>query len=160
MKSILQRFAIILPFLGLSAALYAQQYRIAARIDNNQRVTLRGHANPNARPQFDRGAVSPSFALPAVTMFFKPSTTQQNALEQTLAEQQDAASPNYHKWLTPEEYGGRFGASQSDIDKISAWLQSQGFSVTDVARSRTWITFSGTAQQVRTRWALRFIATM
>src|SRR3984893_3401535 len=141
---------IILCFCCLSAALlHAQQDRIPTRIDNNRRVPLRGHVHLNARPQYDRGPVAPSFQMPAITVFLKPSSTQQNALEQTLADQQDPASPNYHRWLTPEQYADRFGASQSDIDKIVAWLESQGFSVGEVARSRTWITFSGTAQQVQ-----------
>jgi uncharacterized protein (TIGR03437 family) len=150
MRSVLCRFAVIAPFCCLSGALlYAQQDRIAARIDNNQRVPLQGHVHPNARPQYDRGPVAPSFQMPAITMFLKPSATQQSALQQTLADQQNPASPNYHKWLTPEQYASSFGASQADTDKIVSWLESQGFRVADVARSRTWITFSGTAEQVR-----------
>jgi uncharacterized protein (TIGR03437 family) len=140
----------ILCFCCLSAALlHAQQDRIAARIDINRRVPLRGHVHPNARPQYDRGPVAPSFLVPAITVFLKPSSAQQSALQRTLADQQDPASPNYHRWLTPEQYANSFGASQSDTDKIVAWLEAQGFSVEEVARGRTWITFSGTAQQVQ-----------
>src|SRR5207253_2043022 len=36
----------------------------------------------------------------------------------------------------------------NDLDKVVAWLQDQGFTVDGKARSHTWITFSGTAQQV------------
>src|SRR5437588_838984 len=43
----------------------------------------------------------------------------------------------------------QFGASSSDMAKITAWLQLQGFSVVSTARSRTWIAASGTARQVR-----------
>ena len=35
------------------------------------------------------------------------------------------------------------------IYRISEWLETQGFQVDGVARSRTWITFSGTADRVR-----------
>ncbi len=34
------------------------------------------------------------------------------------------------------------------MNRITAWLRSQGLQVQRVARSRTWIQFSGTAQQV------------
>ena len=38
--------------------------------------------------------------------------------------------------------------SAGDVAKVSAWLTGQGFTVTGTARSRTFITFSGTAGQV------------
>ena len=69
-------------------------------------------------------------------------------MEQLLANQQNPASRRFHKWLTPEQYAERFGVSQNDVNRITAWLQSQGLQVQRVARSRTWIEFSGTAQQV------------
>ena len=67
---------------------------------------------------------------------FKATPAQQAALEQLLAEQQDPASPNYHNWLTPEQYADRFGVSQNDIDKIVSWLETEGFTVDQVARGR------------------------
>src|ERR1700680_966082 len=119
MRSVLYQLAAIAPLCCLSTAiLCAQQSRIAARIDNTDRVPLQGHVHPNARLAYDQGSVSPPFQMPAITMFLKPSSNQQSALQQTLAELQDPASPNYHRWLTPEEFGGRFGASQNDADKI------------------------------------------
>jgi hypothetical protein len=66
-----------------------------------------------------------------------------------LEEQQDPSSPNYHHWLTPEQYADRFGLSQNDINQVEAWLKAQGFEVTQTARSRTWVSFSGTAAQVQ-----------
>ncbi len=132
-----------------ATVLDAQQDRISGRIDNSQRVTLRGNVHPEARPQFDRGPVAPSFEVSGITMYLKSSAAQQSALQQTLADQQNPASPDYHKWLTPEQYADRFGLSQSDVNKIVAWLESQGFSIDQVARSRMFVTFSGTAQQVQ-----------
>ncbi len=51
-------------------------------------------------------------------------------------------------WLTPEQFGDRFGMSQSDMDVAAQWLRTQGFTIDEVARSRTWISFSGIAAQV------------
>src|SRR5581483_565860 len=136
--------------IGLFAsALFAQQDRIPARIDNGRAIVLRGHMAGRARPQHDQGPVNSSFQLPAITIFLRTSSAQQSALGETLADQANPASPRYHSWLTPDEYAQRFGASQSDVDKLVGWLESQGFAVQAVARSRAWITFSGSAQQVQ-----------
>jgi uncharacterized protein (TIGR03437 family) len=126
----------------------AQQSRITGRIDDSQRVTLHGHLHPKASPQFDQGAVDPSLRLPRVTLMLQPSASQQADLDQLLAEQQDPSSPNYHRWLTPEQYADRFGVSQTDVDKIVAWLGSQNLTVAGVARGRNWIAVSGTAGAV------------
>src|SRR5262249_24934535 len=65
-----------------------------------------------------------------------------------LKDQQDPSSRNYQLWLTPEEFADRFGLSADDINKVTSWLQSHGFKIEEIARSRTWIAFSGTAEQV------------
>lgn len=123
--------------------------RVTTPIDNSQTVVLKGHVSPQVQPQFDQGSVEPSFKLGFITMMFKASAEQQAALNQLLAEQQDPNSPNYHQWLTPEQYASRFGMNRSDLHKIAAWLRSQGFGIVQVARGGDWIGFSGTAGQVQ-----------
>jgi uncharacterized protein (TIGR03437 family) len=113
-------------------------------------VVLTGHVHPSARPENDRGVVEGSFPLRGVTLLIKRSASQQTSLAQLLEEQRDPSSPNFRRWLTPEEYAGRFGAGSADIDKLTAWLRSQGFTDIQVARSRTFVTFSGTAAQAQT----------
>lgn len=128
--------------------LEAQSNRIAARIDSSRTVELAGHVPARAKPEFDQGSVAASFPLTGMTIQFKLAASQKTALEQLLANQQNPSSADYHHWLTPEQYADRFGVSQSDVSKVTAWLASQGLHVDRVARSRTWIQFSGTAQQV------------
>jgi len=98
--------------------------------------------------EFDQGRVGPNFQIDFVTLLFQPSGTQQAELDRLLADQQDESSPDYHRWLTPAPFGDRFGLSPADLGKISAWLQSYGLRINDVARGRHWIIFSGTAVQV------------
>jgi len=86
--------------------------------------------------------------MPYMTLTLAPSASQQAGLNKLLAEQQTPGSPNYHRWLTPEEYGQRFGASDADIGKIAQWLQQQGLQVVSVARGKSWIAASGTAAHV------------
>ncbi len=47
-------------------------------------------------------------------------------------------------------------ANSNDIGRITAWLESEGLTVNYVARSRTWIAFSGTAGQVAAAFQTEF----
>jgi uncharacterized protein (TIGR03437 family) len=134
--------------LFVPATLLAQQDRIAGPIEHSRTVVLKGNVNPRAQPQFDRGPVDSALKLDLVTLALKATPDQQADLEQLLNEQQDRTSPNYHHWLTPEQYAERFGLSPGDIGKVRLWLESQGFAVTYVARGRNRMTFSGTAAQL------------
>ena len=129
-------------------AVDAQPRRITARIDNKTRVTLAGHISPQARPERDRGRVSPALQMSRVTLLLGSSDKQKADLAQLLADQQNTASPNYHHWLTPEQFAERFGANDADIAAISSWAQTQGLTVDEVARGHRWIVVSGSAAQV------------
>jgi len=134
-------------FVALQPFAAAQPGRIAG-IDSRRTVVLRGSVYSKAQPQYDRGAVEAAMPLDYITLLTKPSPQQDADLTRLLAEQQDPGSPNYQKWLTPEQYADRFGLSPDDIEKLSIWLRSQGFTVVQVARGRNWIAFSGTAALV------------
>jgi uncharacterized protein (TIGR03437 family) len=140
------RFIPALAMLGFSTMplLSAAEDRIVRPVANSRMVSLPGHVHPAATAQNDIGPVDSSLELSYVSLLFKPAP----GLEQFLAEQQNPASPNFHRWLTPEQFGDRFGLTTSDTDKVAAWLRSQGLRVHDVARGRHWISFSGTASQV------------
>jgi hypothetical protein len=122
--------------------------RIAAQVDDGRLTVVRGNIHPLARPQYDQGKVDPSFSLERITMMFRPTAAQQADLDALLAAQQNPTSANFHQWLTPEQYGDRFGIAQSDLVKVTAWLQAQGFVVVEIPRSRNWIVFSGRSAQV------------
>ena len=78
---------------------------------------------------------------------FKLAPAQQAALEKLLAEQQDPHSPNYRRWLTPEQYAARFGMSDGDLAQVSV-AEIARLSVDGYSRARTRVFFSGTAAQV------------
>jgi subtilase family serine protease len=140
---------LLLPLLASTLCFAGQADRITGPIDSSQMVALPGHVNRHAQPQYDQGAVEPSHLFGHVTLVMAPSPSQQVALNLLLAQQQDRSSPNYHKWLTPEQFAERFGVSQGDISKITAWLGSHGFQAVSAARGRTSVTFSGTAAQLQ-----------
>jgi hypothetical protein len=84
-----------------------------------------------------------------MTFRLQPTYEQTVDLERLLEDQQNPSNPLFHAWLTPEEYAERFGLNRSDFAKVREWIASQGFQIQFAAKSRTYITFSGTAAQVR-----------
>ena len=122
---------------------------ITQPIDEGKLVVLRGNTHPLARAKYDQGAAPDSLAMDRMMLVLKTTSAQGAALETLLAQQQDHSSPNYHKWLTPQEFGAQFGAADSDIQKITSWLQSHGFQIDSVANGHNVIQFSGNAAQVQ-----------
>jgi subtilase family serine protease len=122
---------------------------ISQAVDESKMVTLRGNVHPLARPEFDKGPAPASMQLDRMLLVLKRSATQEAALATFLAQQNDPTSPNYHHWLTPEQFGERFGAADEDVTAVTTWLQSRGFSVNNVAPGRNVIEISGNAGQVQ-----------
>ena len=123
--------------------------RITVAVDDAKRITLTGNVHPMAQAKFDRGAAPDSLPLDRLMLTLKRSPQQEAALRTLLDEQQDRNSANFHKWLTPEQFGQQFGPADSDIQVVKGWLEAHGFHVTNVAKGRTVIEFSGNAAQVR-----------
>lgn len=140
--------AAVVAVVACASSLSAQASRITGPVKNNERTTLAGNVHPKAIPANDQGRVSPSLEMPYITLVLSRSASQQAALEKLLAAQQTPGSPYYHQWLTPEQFGAQFGASDSDINTITQWLQQQGLKLVSVGRARSSIVVSGTAAQV------------
>lgn len=132
----------------VAPALTGQVDRIQAPLDDENTVTLSGETRQEARPENDRGAVDADTPLEYLTLLLQPAGDKQAELRQFLQGLQDPQSPDFHHWLTPEEFGERYGVSPKDLHTVSDWLQSEGFSIESTARGRGWIVFSGTAGQV------------
>jgi pro-kumamolisin-like protein/Big-like domain-containing protein len=123
--------------------------RVNAPVDDTIRTTLTGNTHPLARPEFDRGAAPPNLPMSRMLLVLKRGAEQETVLQQLMDQQHDKSSPNYHRWLTPDQLGQQFGPADQDIQAVTSWLQSHGFQVGRVGRGRTAIEFSGTAVQVR-----------
>jgi subtilase family serine protease len=121
--------------------------RIAAEINSREWVPLRGSHSPLARPENESGRVSPEARLEGISIVFSRTDAQEKDLQELIAAQQDPASPHYHQWLTPEQFGARFGLADADVTAVESWLAQQGFTMNEVARSKNQIRFSGTVQQ-------------
>ncbi len=99
------------------------------------------------------GPLDPDQPLDRMVLVLQPR--DRPALERFLSSQQDPASPDHHRWLTPEQFGARFGAPQVEVDRVVAWLGTQGFAVEEATAGRTAIVFSGRVSQVERAFGTR-----
>lgn len=122
--------------------------RVAQRIDFKSRVVLRGNTHPLAKHTNDLGPAPANMAATRLLLLLQRSAKQEAELRTYLQGVQDQSSPEFHKWLTPEEFGNRFGVADADIAAAKVWLTQQGFRVHRVSSGRIAIEFSGTFAQV------------
>lgn len=132
----------------LVTGMLSQNAQAQRNINEADRVTLHGNTHPLARAEFDRGSASATMAMNHMVLLLSVRPDAQAQLQQLLADQQDPKSPSFHKWLTPAEFGAKFGPTDQDIADVTGWLQKFGFSVDQVANGRLWINFSGDVQKV------------
>jgi subtilase family serine protease len=89
-----------------------------------------------------------TFTMNHLQLVLRPSALRTATLEALIANQHNPKSPQFQKWLTPQQFGEQFGVTDSDIAAVTSWLASQGFTVNNVYPNKTQIDFSGTAAQV------------
>jgi subtilase family serine protease len=143
---------ILVSGLALSAAAEsaaAPKARILGPINDAARVTLAGNTRPEAIPANDLGPVDDSQSLEDIQLLLNREPARQAALDAYTASLSDKRSPNYHQWLAPQQIGADYGVAQSDVDQVTGWLKSHGFTVNVVYPNKVLIDFSGTAAQVR-----------
>lgn len=125
-----------------------QRRRVKEPVNDRRTIRLSQTTHLRTTQARDRGRVAADLPMDRVILTLKSDPDQQAELENFLAEQQDPSSPHFHEWLTPQQFGERFGTSAADIDTIVQWLQSHGMRVTQVSNGRREIEFSGTAAQI------------
>ena len=133
---------------GMLAAQMAAQDRITKQVDEDVRVTLTGNVHPLVAQATTSTPADFATRMEHMVLHLQASEEQETQLETLIAQQSDPKSPNYHRFLTPKEFASRFGASTSDIAKVTGWLQSHGFTVEEVPAGNRAIIFSGNASQV------------
>jgi subtilase family serine protease len=114
-------------------------------LSDAQTIPLSGTVSPEALKLPTYGALPATQTL-LLQIWFKPRNQEQ--LSALLAGQQDPNSPQYHKWLTPQEYAGRFGVTQPEFNQVSDWLRSEGFQVTGGSPRDGFIKFSGSTSTI------------
>src|SRR5579859_264508 len=98
--------------------------RVVEQVDDARRVRLAGNVHPMARTEFDMGRVDSNKVLERVVMVLKRSPEQEAALAAFNERQYDPTSPDFHHWLSADEFGKLYGPSDADIAAVTNWLQN------------------------------------
>ncbi len=122
---------------------------ITQPIDETHLVTLGGNTRSEANANNDRGPVADNLPMEHIQLVLQRPAGLEKQLETLIAEQQHNGSSYYHKWLTPKQFGEKYGVSPQDVIKLTTWLESHGFRVDSVFNSGMAMEFSGTAAQIK-----------
>jgi subtilase family serine protease len=122
---------------------------ITKAINEANLVTLTNNTRPEAVSANDRGPVADDFELDHLLLQLKRSPERELALESYIEQLHDSSSLNFHHWLSAAQFGADFGVANADVEKVSAWLASHGFTVHGSQASGMVIDFSGTASMIR-----------
>jgi len=138
--AVLQRLIQAILFLIAASVLAAAQ-------TNEPTVSLRHHVPPQV---LNGGATrvshyNPDQKLRLVMSIKAPHMAEE---EQFIREQQTKGSPNFHKFLTAEEWDARFAPSAEDEQKVVDWAQGQGLTVTHRYSHRLIVDLEGTAGNI------------
>src|SRR5271154_5190002 len=60
----------------------------------------------------------------------------QEALTNLLQQQYAPTSPQYHHWLTPEEFTAKFGPTERDYQAVIEFAKANGFTITGTHPNR------------------------
>jgi len=129
--------------------------RVLLPVADQRRVALLGQRHPLAKPLYSIGRMAPDLYLQQMVLVLAPDAAQQAALEEMLRAQHDPESPYYQRWLTPEQFGQRFGISLNDLNQVKVWLENHGMQVEEIPASRRAIIFSGSSAQVESTFHTR-----
>ncbi len=77
------------------------------------------------------------------------------ALQTLLREQQDPKSPQYHQYLSRQQFVDRFSPTQADYDRVTAFAKAQGFTVTRTFPNRMLVNVTGTPAQINKAFAVK-----
>lgn len=121
---------------------------IKEQVDSTRMVPLRGSVRADFTADRDMGPVEDEHPL-RLYMVLQRNPAQQAELDNLIERQQQPTAGEYHQWITPRQFGERFGVAAQDIVTISAWLESRGMHVESVMNDASFIDFSATARNVR-----------
>ncbi len=121
---------------------------VTSRIDDNVTATLAGNTRPEAIAENDIGPVPREMQLDHMMLLLQRPPELEAQLTKFIDDLHDPKSANFHKWLSAEQFGEKFGPAQSDVDTVKDWLESQGFTVNVMYSNKMFIDFSGNAIQV------------
>lgn len=105
-----------------------------------------GEVPAAAKPEAFQGYLAASETMHMIMSF---ELRDPAGLEKLKGDLYSPGSALYHHWLTPKEFGNRFGRTKAEFDQTINWLKGQGFVVDTAFDNRLAIAFTGTVDTVQ-----------
>lgn len=140
--------------LGPQALAQADSRNNHAVVDASERAAAQSHTPREVMSGAAKlvGRVAPSTTLHLVFGLTPPKLAEE---ELFLKQLQDPKSPNFHKYLTAEQWNARFAPSASDEQKVADWAETNGLKVTGRFANRLIIDVDGSAENVEKAFAVK-----
>ena len=116
------------PFFRHGGGFLFGQPRITSAIDETKLSQIKNDVVKAVVAANDRGAVADDFPLEHLQLQLKRSPEQEQALESFMDALHDP-SPQFHQFLSPQQFGALFGIAAADLDVVTGWLTGHGFQV-------------------------------
>ncbi len=120
--------------------------RMAVHADLNQRVTLYGQAVPLVQ---QARLLQAADANQQLNLSIGLQLRNQPDLDNLLSAIYDPQSPQYHQYVTPEQFNQLFAPTSDQVQQVTAFLQSQGLTITNIASNNLLIDATGTVAQAQ-----------
>jgi subtilase family serine protease len=118
---------------------------IAARADQNQPKVLNGQVAPLIQ-QAQLLQTASANQLLNLSLGLQPRNA--SVLNNLLNSLYDPQSPQYHQYLTPDQFESLFAPTPDQAQQVVSYLQSQGMTITSIAPNNLLIDATGTVAQV------------
>src|SRR5438045_9283911 len=125
-------FVAFLLVLTSTAALAASSKAHKRTVDDNDTVPIHGNVHPNARPEFDQGPEDASVVYEKMVLVLRPRAGAKDNVDRLLAQLHDPSSAQYQQWLTPEQFGKRFGVGDDELADVTGCVTRDGFTIREV----------------------------
>jgi uncharacterized repeat protein (TIGR03803 family) len=110
-----------------------------------ERQTLRGHVPPAVSRLTALDRLDPSNRLDlAIALPLRNRESLTNLIREIC----DPASPNYRRYLTPDQFAKRFGPTDADYQAILAFAETNGFTIAGTHPNRTLLDVNGSVADI------------
>lgn len=141
---------------GAAFALFAVAVTAWPAGAQQQGTALEGNHPEAATDIATEGSAPPSRQLKMHLMLALHSRAD---LDKLLVAQQTPSSPQYHKWLTSKEFAEKFGPTDAEVAKLSAWLKAQGFTVKSADAATRSVVFTSDVKTAEKAFGVKIAAT-
>ena len=126
--------------------------RVVVRADQNSRTLLNGHEVPLIQQAHLIQNTSPTQQL---NLSIGMQLRNPSGLDSLLSDIYDPNSPQYHQYLTPDQFEQMFAPTSDQVQQVITYLQSQGMTITGVAPNNLLIDATATVSQVQSAFSVK-----